>query len=97
MDPINEDEIDEDTRMVYATRTPPDKNTYGPNRQGTKKVKSMERLASSGYELAPKEATMFRALAARANFWPKTVRTLRLRIRNRKDNFQFQIATPLAN
>ena len=54
--------------MVYATRTPPAKKTYGPNRQGAKRVKSMERLASSGYELAPEEATMFRALAARANF-----------------------------
>lgn len=54
--------------MVYATRTPAAKKTYGPNRQGAQRAKSMERLASFGYELAPEEATMFRTLAARANF-----------------------------
>ena len=59
----------ESAPLVNATRTPPAKKTYGPkSRQGAKRVKSMERLASTGYEIAPEEATMFRALAARANF-----------------------------
>ena len=52
--------------MVYANRTPPAKGAKG--RHGAKKVKKLEQLASQSYALCPEEATMYRALAARANF-----------------------------
>ena len=55
--------------LVCASRTPPAKKPGGAKtRQGTKKVKKMEKLLSEGHALSPEEATMFRALAARANY-----------------------------
>ena len=52
--------------VVCATRTPPAKSA-NKGRQGAKMVKNMERLNSPGHVLSPEEATMFRALSARAN------------------------------
>ena len=52
-----------------ALREPPSaKNKYGPARAGAKQVKAMERLESSGPTLNSAEATIFRALSARANY-----------------------------
>ena len=55
---------------LYATRTPPAFKKGGPGakRQGAKAVKKLERLSSNSFVLPPEEATMFRALSARANF-----------------------------
>ena len=49
-----------------VTRSPSTKRK-GPNRQGTKAIKKLERLSSSG-DLTPRRGnTFFRALSARAN------------------------------
>ena len=55
---------------ICATRTPPAYKKGGPaaKRQGAKAVKKMERSADSSFILSPEEATLFRALSARANF-----------------------------
>ena len=53
---------------VCATRTPPAKKGKGGARAGAKTVKKMEQLQSVGHELSPEEATMYRALSARANY-----------------------------
>ena len=53
---------------LCATRTPSAKKKYGPARAGAKQVKAMERLESSGPTLNSAEATIFRALSARANY-----------------------------
>lgn len=59
----------ENSNLCCATRTPPAKKSAGPkSRQGAKMVKNMERLQSTGHTLCPEEATMYRALSARANF-----------------------------
>ena len=65
-------DMDVDTtirQIICANRTAPIKKKGGAkSRQGAKKIKNLERLVSVGYELCPEEATMFRALSARANF-----------------------------
>ena len=57
--------------MVYfilAVRTfPANKNKY-QKRSGAEATKKLEQLESVGHELNPKEATVFRALSARANY-----------------------------
>ena len=52
---------------VCAVRTPSAKPKYGA-RKGAKAVKKLERLESQAHSLCPEEATMFRALSARANY-----------------------------
>ena len=47
----------------------------GPKRRGAKAVKKMERAANADFLLNRKESTLFRALAARANFSPRTGQT----------------------
>ena len=65
-------DMDVDSHMyhiLFANRTAPVKKKGGPkSRQGAKMVKKLEQLTSVGHELCPEEATMFRALSARANF-----------------------------
>ena len=53
--------------MVAATGTKPVKKPTAKKRAGAKATKKLERLVSKGFELEPAEATMFRALSARAN------------------------------
>ena len=54
--------------LILAVRTPPaNKNKY-QKRSGAKATKKLEQLESVGHELNPKEATVFRALSARANY-----------------------------
>ena len=54
---------------LCATRTKPAyKGPPGAKRQGAKAVKKMERAANADFLLTREEATMFRALSARANF-----------------------------
>ena len=53
---------------IFAVRTPPaDKNKY-QKRSGAKATKKLEQLESVGHEVNPKEATVFRAHSARANY-----------------------------
>ena len=59
------------TRVVdffRAVRTPPANNNKYQKRSGAKATKKLEQLESVGHELNPKEATVFRALSARANY-----------------------------
>ena len=53
--------------VVAAARTTPVKKPTAKKRAGAKANKKLERLVSKGFELEPAEATMFRALSARAN------------------------------
>ena len=53
-------------QRIHAARTPSAKKK-GPNRQGAKAVKKSERVSGTG-DLNPTEATIFRALSARANY-----------------------------
>ena len=54
--------------IICANRTPPaQKNKYAAKRQGAKAVKKMEQI-SDAYLLSSEDATMFRALSARANY-----------------------------
>ena len=54
---------------MFAVRTPSSRKPWDKNsRQGAKRVKKFERLEKDGPELSPADATMFRALAARANY-----------------------------
>ena len=53
---------------MLAVRTPPANAIKRKKRQGTKATKKLEQLASVGHELNSKEATAFRALAARCNY-----------------------------
>ena len=55
----------DETQRIHAARTPSAKKK-GPNRQGAKAVKKLERASGTG-DLNPTEATLFRALSARAN------------------------------
>ena len=43
-------------------------NTYAQKRLGAKRVNTLERIQSKGEILNPQEATLYRALAARANY-----------------------------
>ena len=54
---------------MFAVRSPSSRKPWEKNpRQGAKTVKKFERLENDGPELSPADATMFRALAARANY-----------------------------
>ena len=53
---------------MFAARTPPENKNKFTKRAGAKQAKKLERLESVGFELIPKEATMFRALSARCNY-----------------------------
>ena len=53
---------------LSVARTPSTKPKYGPARKGAKAVKKLERLEFGSHTLTPEEATMFRALSARANY-----------------------------
>ena len=53
---------------MAATWTKPVKKPTAKKRAGAKATKKMERLLPKGFELEPAEATMFRALSARANY-----------------------------
>ena len=54
---------------ICATRTPPAFKKGGPGakRQGAKAVKKLERAANASHVLNSEEATLYRALSARAN------------------------------
>ena len=52
---------------INAARTASSKKKYGPQRQGAKAVKRLERVSGSG-DLTPVEATAYRAFSARANY-----------------------------
>ena len=54
--------------MVAAARTKPVKKPTAKKRAGVKATKKLERLVSKGFEVAPAEGTLFRALSARANY-----------------------------
>ena len=54
--------------IVAAARTKPVKKPMAKKRAGAKATKKLERLVSKGFGLEPAEATMFRALSARANY-----------------------------
>ena len=52
-----------------AMRTPSAKPKWGkPARQGTKMVKKLEQTMAEGLTLTPANATLYRALSARANY-----------------------------
>ena len=53
---------------LNAVRTEPIKAHPGAKRQGAKAVKQLERAANAEFVLSREEATLFRALSARANF-----------------------------
>ena len=54
--------------LILAALTPPaKKNTY-QKRSGAKAAQKLEQLESMGHGLNPKEATVFHALSARANY-----------------------------
>ena len=55
---------------IRATRTRPtfEKGGPGAKRQGAKAVKKLERAANASHVLNSEEATLYRALSARANF-----------------------------
>ena len=53
---------------ICAAKNKPAKKFAGPKRKGAKAVKKMERAANASFLLDRDEATMFRALSARANF-----------------------------
>ena len=53
---------------VCATKTAPVKSYQGAKRKGAKAVKRMERAANASFILSREEATLFRALSARAHF-----------------------------
>ena len=53
---------------VVAAITKSSKKNFSQKRLGAKRVKSMDRLESEGEILNGEEATMYRALAARANY-----------------------------
>jgi hypothetical protein len=53
---------------ILAVCTPPANNNKYQKRSGAKATKKLEQLESVGHELNPKEATVFRALSARANY-----------------------------
>ena len=65
-----EDDMDVDSdirQIICANQSAPLKKKGGPeSRQGAKMVKELEQLASSGYKLCAEEATIARALSARA-------------------------------
>ena len=52
---------------ICAAHTKPTKNQF-QGRKGAKAVKRLERLESKYYALSPDEATMYRAINARANY-----------------------------
>ena len=58
---------DADDYSMHAARTVSTKNKY-QKRKGAKAVKQMERLESTSFALSPGEATLYRALSARANY-----------------------------
>ena len=64
------DDIDDGTRSTYhrlcAAKTKPNKK-HGPQRQGAKRAKAMERLTNAEGALDPEQATGYRALSARGN------------------------------
>ena len=53
---------------VLGVRTPPENKIKYKKRQGAKATKKLEQLESVGHELNSREATSFRALAARCNY-----------------------------
>jgi hypothetical protein len=53
---------------IFAKTKPAYKGPPGAKRKGAKAVKKMERAANAEFVLSRDEATMYRALAARANF-----------------------------
>ena len=54
--------------FVGAVRTPSAKPKWGgPSRQGAKRIKKLEQHMSEGLPFTPQNATLFRALSARAN------------------------------
>ena len=55
-------------KRLCAARTVSAKKKGGPLRQGAKQAKKMEKLQSAGRFSDPTEATMFRAISARANY-----------------------------
>ena len=54
--------------FVNAARTPPANTNKFKKRQGAEATKKLEQLESVGHELNPREATSFKALAARCNY-----------------------------
>ena len=60
-------EFYESVDALCAARTASTKNKF-QKRQGAKAVKKLERLESKSFALSPDEATMHRALSARANY-----------------------------
>ena len=66
-----DDDMDDDTRSTYhrlcAAKTKPNKK-HGPQRQGAKRAKAMERLTNAEGALDPEQATGYRALSARGNY-----------------------------
>jgi hypothetical protein len=54
-------------QSMNVARTASTKNKY-QKRKGAKAVKEMERLESTSFALNPEEATLYRALSARANY-----------------------------
>ena len=54
--------------LFFAVRTPPANKNKFQKKSGAKATKKLEQLESVGHELNPKEATVFRALSARANY-----------------------------
>ena len=67
LDEIRRPSTIRDTLRRLCAVTKPKKKP-GPQRQGAKKAKAMERLQSKGHVLDTDEATGFRALSARGNF-----------------------------
>ena len=54
---------------VFAVRTPSAKKKWErKSRQGARRVRKLELAEGAGHELSPEDATLFRAMAARANY-----------------------------
>ena len=54
--------------LLSAIRTPPSHNKWQKKRLGAKKVKQLEQLSSESHILNSADATLFRAVSARANY-----------------------------
>ena len=67
--PWDHDDCDEEVSPITAAvRTPPAHNKWQQKRLGAKKVKQLEKLSSEAHTLNSQDATMFRAVSARANY-----------------------------
>ena len=82
---------------MAAARTKPVTKPTAKKRAGAKATKKLERLVSKGFELEPAEATMFRALSARANYLSQDRPDISYQAKSSVGNLPFQTRTASSN